>query len=235
MLTVDVHLPPAEPKCERCDHITNWHDIEPPYPCNDPDCDCKSYRPPAAPAESEGKPCNGCGTPEGQPHGVVCPVRPMPGDTDWVEIAKAHVAEHGTVSAEDIRKINEPYKDAILRAMDHPTAPPDESVEDAKAFIQKSGGWCYRLTNGGPPLSEFMAEFAERYATKQIERQTPAIIEVLRRTIARYDDINNGTCAVCRIGHRLYDLKGNLGICEWKDCLSHEWRDAMQTVKPAVP
>ena len=49
-------------------------------------------------------------------------------------------------------------------------------------------------------------------------------VEVLRKTVEQYDGSDNGTCSVCRIGHRLYDLKGNIGICEWDECLSHEWR-----------
>jgi hypothetical protein len=49
----------------------------------------------------------------------------------------------------------------------------------------------------------------------------------LEETVKKFDKGDNGTCAVCRIGHRLYDLKGNIGICEWADCLSHKWRAAL--------
>lgn len=52
-------------------------------------------------------------------------------------------------------------------------------------------------------------------------------VEVLRKTVEQYDGSDNGICAVCRIGHRKYDLKCNIGICEWAECLSHEWREVL--------
>ncbi len=61
-----------------------------------------------------------------------------------------------------------------------------------------------------------------------VEEQNKLLKDALRRTVKRYDIIDNGQCVVCRIGHRMYSAAGNVGKCENKDCLSHIWRRALR-------
>lgn len=78
----------------------------------------------------------------------------------------------------------------------------------------------------------------ERYSTPEEREAIQAALsaldklgrfeKLLRKTVAKYDRGDNGKCAVCRIGHRLYNLKGKIGVCEWRECLSHEWREALE-------
>lgn len=169
--------PPAEPKC---DCPADYYRLGIHEDAHNDYCPASNrYRPPTTePAESEGKPCNGCGTPEGMPHGAVCPVRPMPGETDWIEVARAHVAAHGAVSAEDIRKINEPYKDAILDVINPPTAAP-ASVEDrAKALLDDVRDFLHELRVDDCGYAELIARYATLHAQVEISRQRPEIERV---------------------------------------------------------
>jgi hypothetical protein len=63
------------------------------------------------------------------------------------------------------------------------------------------------------------------------ESEQAASVKILREALialaAKFDCSDNGKCAVCRIGYRLYDLKGNVGICEWPECESHLVRKAL--------
>lgn len=76
-------------------------------------------------------------------------------------------------------------------------------------------------------VEEELSAHETRIAELEAERER--LEGILWRVVIRYDKGDNGTCSVCRIGHRLYDLKGRIQICEWEQCLSHEWRQALTT------
>ncbi len=46
------------------------------------------------------------------------PTPPDPTVNKWKAIAQAEIDEHGTVTAEEARELNEPYKEAIIAAVD---------------------------------------------------------------------------------------------------------------------
>lgn len=62
----------------------------------------------------------------------------------------------------------------------------------------------------------------------KLERQNKLLKDALKRTVKKYDKIDNGRCAVCKIGHRMISAAGNVGKCENVDCLSHVWRKALR-------
>lgn len=55
--------------------------------------------------------------------GNVCPKcvteGPPIGGTDWVEVAREYIDKHGSMSAAEVRALNEPYKDKILDNLRH--------------------------------------------------------------------------------------------------------------------
>lgn len=58
--------------------------------------------------------------------------------------------------------------------------------------------------------------------------------EVLTEMRLKYDTIDNGTCAMCRIGHRVMESKNVVGVCGWGDCLSHKIAEAFAAFRSAT-
>ncbi len=56
--------------------------------------------------------------------------------------------------------------------------------------------------------------------------------KVLKECAKEWDTADNGRCAVCRIGHRKFDTKGQVQKCEWPKCLSHRIREALSHGDP---
>jgi len=83
------------------------------------------------------------------------------------------------------------------------------------------------------PLSDLQTLISSlRQQVRELTAERDAQHRVLELWRERFDYIDNGKCAVCRIGHRLHDLKGNVGICEWQECISHDMRKVLE---PATP
>ena len=57
--------------------------------------------------------------------------------------------------------------------------------------------------------------------------EVTALRKTLKECRIKWDTADNGMCAVCRTGFRLFDLKGNVQKCENTECLSHRIDEAL--------
>ncbi len=76
----------------------------------------------------------------------------------------------------------------------------------------------------------------EIFATAQLapyQKALAELMDVLDTCRRKWDDIDNGQCAVCRIGYR-YSKNGKLTICDWSECLSHDIRKALAAAKAVL-
>lgn len=204
----DGHQPVAEPKCRRCGHDygicleapdgCNWN-----HPTTGSDCDCLGYRPPTTePVEElslEQMDAEwGCNISKGD---IQCPYmeyRQWESGGTFCRYRQGHPGFHRDAyihpphEDQSRWKLNQKFLDEQLAGTRHsPTASPAEPIEDAKAladaFVLAKGNPNVELN--GNILRHWMAEFAEQYATKQIERQTPAIEADLKAEIERLRDV----------------------------------------------
>lgn len=68
--------------------------------------------------------------------------------------------------------------------------------------------------------------------SEYLASEVSVLRKVLKECRTKWDKTDNGSCAVCRCGHRLYDLKGNVQQCENPECLSHRIREALEHGDP---
>lgn len=91
----------------------------------------------------------------------------MLGEAQWREYAKQYVAEHGTMSAEDIRKLNAPYKNAILNALaDEGVSVRPERPADADGHLCTA--YC-TSEEGGCPYFEYSPDAGDSVAERATE------------------------------------------------------------------
>lgn len=67
---------------------------------------------------------------------------------------------------------------------------------------------------------------------KCLSGEVSGLRKVLKECRTKWDTADNGMCAVCRTGHRLFDLKGNVQSCENAECLSHRIKAALSYGDP---
>ena len=174
---------PAEGKCE-CGHRWSNHAKNAFNGLTCTKCGCADAPPlsTAPPASPKCERCDGFGDiPANDDDGIpshVCP------DCH----GKGYRPSATTEPAERIRPFDpvqyEIDKNAMIEEWNRPTASPAETTEHAKAFY-----WQFVEENGGDmKLFPAMQAYAEQYATKQIERQTPAIIERFVEEVSKEAD-----------------------------------------------
>jgi len=156
--------PPAEPKCENCGHEKYKHYDDSPK-CGQVGCPCDGYRP----AESEGrrKPCSclgSCKGAEGLSERYYCSLTPPTPSPESVEDrAKAFVAREGRI-------------------------PEGLSELELEAFLFYDPEPRWRDEFHAHDFAQRAAPFAEQYAAKHLERQTPAIIERFVEEVSKEAD-----------------------------------------------
>lgn len=94
-------------------------------------------------------------------------------------------------------------------------------------------------TVGDPKLDSVstLREVITRAASQpdaQLREALSAVVETLNVCRQEWDGAGNGKCNVCEVGYRYFDQHGDLGQCDYAECLSHHIRESLQRGKAAL-
>lgn len=117
------------------------------------------------------------------------------------------------------------------------TLEPDQPVEtpglDPTAFVHAFKVWCFytdeAICDRGGALKNAIQSYLGK--TERESSQPVDVVLLLKKIKSHYPQVDNGTCAVCRIGYRNYLSNGNTGSCQNGSCLSHAIDAAIKAPK----